>query len=207
MPSSRSSNLINPSQQLIKKPSKLINRPPWRNMSGGHSKSQEGAPTRPFMLLWNEFKVCGKIIVQNCPFQFWYSKSALTCSSNLSRRFPFCLLQHYKGPIAQTKNLNELAKGFRYQKQQKKFHHVVIHRVCINSDFIFHFSSTVVQQVLEYCKLKLSNLDSQCDIQQHGYNMLLQYYNQVLSRNSKVFGYLYDSNFCGPAVLILMSAI
>ena len=39
MPSSRSSNLINPSQQLIKKPSKLINRPPWRNMSGGHSKS------------------------------------------------------------------------------------------------------------------------------------------------------------------------
>ena len=32
-------------------------------------------------------------------------------------------------------------------------------------------------------------------------------YNQLLSRNSKVFGYLYDSNFCGPAVLILMSAI
>ena len=31
---------------------------------------------------------------------------------------------------------------FRYQKQQKIFHHVVIYRVCINSASRFHFSSS-----------------------------------------------------------------
>ena len=77
----------NKSIQLIKK-SKLITD----HLGICQAVKVRGPSTRPFMLLWNEFKVCGKIIVQNCPFQFWYSKSALTCSSNLSRRFPFCLL-------------------------------------------------------------------------------------------------------------------
>ena len=68
-----------------------------------------------------------------------------------------------RGQLRKQKNLNELAKGFSYQKQQKKISSRS-NTPCLHQ-FRFHFSSTKVQQVLEECELKLLNLDSQCDIQ------------------------------------------